>query len=77
MKVIKHPTSSFIKLTMELKNISVLELSNKSNIPTRTLSLMLDNKIPFTKEMDKKLHKILGYNKGILFNIEKIWYNRK
>lgn len=66
----KYPASEFIKMAMEEKEWSAKDLSERSNINLKTISLLLNNKTPFTVKMDYLIGPALGFSVGILSSIE-------
>ena len=66
----KYPASEFIKMAMEEKEWSAKDLSKKSNINLKTISLLLSNKTPFTVKMDYLIGPALGFSVGVLSSIE-------
>lgn len=66
----KYPASEFIKMAMEEKEWSAKDLSKRSNINLKTISLLLSNKTPFTVKMDYLIGPALGFSVGVLSSIE-------
>lgn len=66
----KYPASEFIKMAMEEKGWNANDLSIHSNINLKTISLLLNNKTPFTIKMDHLISPALGFTIGILSGIE-------
>lgn len=65
-----YPASSYIKAAMREKNMTPAELSRRTNVPSKTISLLLRNKTGFTIKMDSSLSKVLGYEMGVLSALE-------
>ncbi len=75
--ITKYPASYFIKMAMDVNDMSIEALSRQTNIPTSQISLILDNKIPFTNDNDMKIAPLLGFPIGHLLKLETIYQASK
>lgn len=73
----KYPASYFIKMAMQMKNISMEELSKLSSVPLAEISSILNNQIPLTSESDTKIAPVLGFPISHLLRLETIYLEWK
>ncbi len=69
----KFPASHFIKMAMEIKDMSAEELARQSNVPAAEISMILNNKTPFTIKNDVKIGPVLDYPIGFLSRLESVY----